>query len=73
MPAPFKYFIVDLDCGEVEGTNDEGIAHSLAESEDYFIIEKETNQWLQPNGGEVKGFDIKEFRAAEEANLEDFG
>jgi hypothetical protein len=41
-----RYYIVDLVDGLPLGTNDKVIAESYALSEDAFVIDTETNEWL---------------------------
>jgi hypothetical protein len=42
----FKYYITDLHEGMVNGTNKRDVAESYATSEDYFVIDVESNEWL---------------------------
>lgn len=46
----FRYYITDLFKGTVEGTDNSALADNLARSEDYFIVDTETGEWLQTSG-----------------------
>lgn len=46
----FRYYITDLFAGTVEGTNDSGLADNLSRSEDYFVVDSETGEWLGTDG-----------------------
>lgn len=45
----FQFYIVDLNEGNVVGTNSEAIAQDLAVSEEYFVIDSEKGEWIQPD------------------------
>ena len=46
----FRYYDTSLFNGEVYGTNDKAIAEELALSEDDFVIDTETNEWILSDG-----------------------
>lgn len=48
----FRYYIVDLFNGCPTGTNDKAIADNYALSEDAFVIDTETNQWLSSSASD---------------------
>lgn len=49
----FKYYITNLFEGAVEGTNDDDKASAMAESEDFFVVDAETGEWLTPGNTRV--------------------
>jgi hypothetical protein len=49
MPT-YRYYITDLMEGTVVGTDDTNIAMHFAQSEDNYVVEPATNQWLLPDG-----------------------
>lgn len=49
MPVRFRYYITDLYDGCVKGTDDEAVVRACRTSEDFFVVDTETNEWLQPN------------------------
>ena len=42
----FKYYVTDLSSGSVKGTNNDATANELADSEDFFVVNAETGNWL---------------------------
>lgn len=46
----FRYYITDLHSGSIVGTNDTEIATKLSGSEDFFVVDTETGEWITPNG-----------------------
>lgn len=56
----YTYYITDLDMGEITGTNDEAVARSLAECEDYFVVNAEMGYWLLPK---KESQEVKEYTA----------
>lgn len=46
----FRFYVVDISNGNVEGTNHEKVAQAFADSEDNFVIDVDNNQWLFPEG-----------------------
>jgi len=56
----FKYYITSLDNGNITGTNDPVIAADLALSEDNFVVDTETGQWLLEDGNRQ---DIEEVKS----------
>lgn len=46
----FRYYITDSENGIVKGTDYESLAQKFAASYDYFVVDSETGEWLQPNG-----------------------
>lgn len=54
----FKYLIADINEGEISGTNDESVAIDFSLSEDYFVLDTESGEWLQATGNRVPIEDI---------------
>ena len=50
--STFRFYIADLFNGHVVGTNDEAKAADYASSEDYFVVDSQTGEWLTPEGVE---------------------
>lgn len=50
----FKYYITNLHEGVIEGSDSLDIAENFANSEDYSVVDADTGQWLQPEGGRVE-------------------
>lgn len=48
--AKFRYYITDTLDGVIKGTNDEDVARDLSQSEDYFVVDTETGNWLGSDG-----------------------
>lgn len=46
----FRFYLVDLYCGEVLGISDEAVARDAAGCEDLFVIDTKTGLWLTSNG-----------------------
>ena len=49
-PAKFKYYRVSIPDGNVTGIDDENVALETAESEEDFVIDVATNEWIQADG-----------------------
>lgn len=49
----FRYYLCDAYDGSVKGTDNEELAKSYAESEDFFVVDTETGDWLQFDGSRV--------------------
>ena len=47
---PFRYYITDLNQGAIVGTNDSLVVENLSQSEDYFIVDSDTGEWVTPDG-----------------------
>ncbi len=46
----FKYYINDLNAGDVKGTDDLTVAQQFADNEDCFVVDAEAGHWLLPTG-----------------------
>ncbi len=46
----FRFYISSIFNGEVKGTNDEKVAKNMAGSEDDFVVDSETGEWLLSDG-----------------------
>lgn len=46
----FRYYITALYDGSIRGTNDQETASDLAQSEDFFVVDAEAGEWIQPDG-----------------------
>ena len=46
----FRYYITDLYEGVVAGTNDEDNARNFTSSDDYFVVDSDTGEWLTAEG-----------------------
>jgi hypothetical protein len=52
----FRYYVTNLFEGRIEGTNDAENAENFAQSEDFFVVDTETGEWLTSDGRkQVKG------------------
>jgi hypothetical protein len=49
-PVLFKYYVTDLIDGVVFGTNSDDDAGLLAESEENFVVDSSTGEWLLSDG-----------------------
>ena len=47
----FRYYITDTNNGIVSGTDDPDLAHDFSLSDDYFVVDSDTGEWLHANGG----------------------
>lgn len=50
----FQFYITDLFEGSIRGTNIESVAVNYSTSEDYFVVDADSNEWLQADGTRVK-------------------
>lgn len=46
----FRYYVTNTLDGFVVDTNNENVAENYAESDEFFVVDTETNEWLQPDG-----------------------
>lgn len=46
----FIYYTIDLFEGCIVGTNSEELAKQVSESENYYVVNAETGEWLLPDG-----------------------
>ena len=46
----FRFYVTTMYDGCIKGTDNVNAAESLAESEDFFIVDTETGEWLLPGG-----------------------
>jgi hypothetical protein len=46
----FRYYVTDLTDGSVKGTNSTKDADNLSYSEDFFVVDSETGEWLVADG-----------------------
>jgi hypothetical protein len=46
----FIYYITDLFDGAVFGTDSEADAEQFAASEDHFVVDSSTGEWMTPSG-----------------------
>ena len=46
----FLFYLTDTHSGKIVGTNKRKVALDCAESEDFFVLDATTSQWLQPDG-----------------------
>lgn len=46
----FRYYITDLHEGHIVGTDDEEKARELSTSEDYFVLDASTGEWMNIDG-----------------------
>lgn len=46
----FTYYITDLFEGCIVGTNSEELAKQVSESENYYVVNAKTGEWLLPDG-----------------------
>ena len=42
----YRFYITDLYNGVIKGTDDEALARTLAQVEDYFVVDTQTGEWL---------------------------
>ncbi len=61
----FRYYITDIYQGEILGTNSSETAESLADCEDYFVVDSETGKWLTP----CEALDIQECPEVDETEI----
>jgi hypothetical protein len=54
MTILYRYYITNLFEGCIKGTNDSEVASSYAESEDYFVVDTQTGEWLKSGAEKVK-------------------
>ena len=46
----FRFYITDTVFGNVMGTNDEAVANHYAESEEAFVVDTKTGEWILSDG-----------------------
>ena len=42
----FRYYITSIFSGDITGTNDKDLAENIAMSEDDFVLDSETGEWI---------------------------
>ena len=50
----FKYYITDLFEGAIVGTDSDEDAESMAASEEHFVVDTSTGEWLTSDGTRQK-------------------
>ncbi len=50
----FRYYITDLMDGSIKGTDNEEVAGHYACSEDHFVVDTETGEWLLSSGERIE-------------------
>jgi hypothetical protein len=50
MPTLYKYYITDLFEGAIVGTDSDEEAENLATSEEHFVVDTSTGEWLLADG-----------------------
>ena len=58
MNRKFRYIITDLFNGCVVGTDDENMAMSLSNVDEYFVVDTETSSWITNE----EPLEIKEYK-----------
>jgi hypothetical protein len=58
--AKFRYYIVNMFDGRPSGTNDKSVADNYALCDDAFVIDTETNEWLDVSGNHSQINEAKE-------------
>lgn len=48
------FYITDTYDGRVVVTSDEAQAKAYAQAEEFFVVNSDTNKWLQPDGTETE-------------------
>jgi hypothetical protein len=46
----FRYYITDLFEGSISGTDKRSVAEDLAQSEEYFVVDSKTGEWMETGG-----------------------
>ena len=46
----FRFYITDTMMGEIVGTDDEDLAIEYAESEEAFVLDAQTGEWILSDG-----------------------
>lgn len=46
-PRKFRYYITDVHQSNILGTDNRDVAADLAQSEDFFVVDTETGEWMQ--------------------------
>lgn len=57
----FKYYIVSPTSGDIWGTNERALAEEFSTSDDHYVIDVESNEWVQM-GTVGERFDIPEHK-----------
>lgn len=57
----YIFYITDLNDGSIKGTNNEEIAKEFAASEDNFVVDTTTNEWVLSDFSRQKIEEIEEF------------
>lgn len=50
----FRYYITNTFDGCIEGTDSTEDANDFAQSEDFFVVDSQTGEWMHPDGERVK-------------------
>lgn len=59
----FRFLITDLFAGDVKGTNDPETAKEYAASDDFFVVDCETREWI---GSDGEAWPISSVRSGDE-------
>ena len=54
----FRYYITDTLNGCIKGTDDDHVALDLSQSEDFFVVDTKTGEWLTVGPGREQIGDI---------------
>ena len=54
----YRFYITDIFNGKILGTNSETVARELSQSEEYFVVDTQSNVWFNVNGEDLE---IEEF------------
>lgn len=46
----FRFYITNMHSGSIQGTDKKSHAEDLAQSEDYFVVDTKTGEWVTTEG-----------------------
>jgi hypothetical protein len=58
----FQFYITELHSGAILGTDDLSVAEQYARTEDAFVVDTRTGEWLNPDDSE-RGYERIEIKA----------
>lgn len=61
--AKFRFIITDLGMGYLRGTNDEEVAQSCAECEDFYVFDSQSEKWIACGVNGLEEVEIEEFKS----------
>ena len=69
--AKFRYYDASMFTGSIRGTNDEATALNVATSEDDFVVDTETGEWILSDGSRLPIEELPKMEAEEDSDADE--